>query len=464
MTNSRVNWHRDAFFYHIYPLGFCAAPMQNTPDAAGSRLTAIHDAIPHMQQLGINALYLGPVFAATSHGYDTNDYFQIDPRLGTKLEFQHLVTELHQTGIRVVLDGVFNHVGRNFWAFTRLQDEQSDCEYKNWFRDVDFSQNSPLGDPFSYLGWEGHFELVTLNLEHPPVRDHILQAVDWMIDELGIDGLRLDVAYCLPKEFLAQLRGHIQSKSDSDTDTGRRRRDFYLLGEVIHGEYGEYLGEHMLDAVTNYECYKGLWSSHNDGNYFEIAHSLDRQFSQATTQGNARRLSLYNFADNHDVDRTASQLQNIHHLFPLYGMLMTMPGTPSLYYGSEFGISGSKTDGNDQALRPAWKDVHEAHPALHAFIKELSEARNTCEALRIGGYTPLLVNNHQLAFLRSHNGEHAVAAMNSADHPVTILLSELPNKQLTNMLNRNNTYHPIDGCLELELPAYGTAILATQNS
>ncbi|TVR93265.1 MAG: alpha-amylase, partial [Spirochaetaceae bacterium] len=370
MRSQAGAWFEKAFFYHIYPLGFCGAPARNSAEAAGSRLGPLHKVIPHLRELGCTAVYLGPVFASHEHGYDTSDYYHIDARLGSNEEFRELVGALHAVDIRVVLDGVFNHVGRQFWAFRDLQEHGENSAYRDWFKGVDFSTQSPYGDAFSYTAWEGHFELVSLNHQNPELRQHLFGAVDWMIDELGIDGLRLDVAYLLPKDFLRELRSYTRAK----------RQDFYLLGEVIHGDYSEYLGPELLDSVTNYECYKGLWSSLNDGNYHEIGHSIGRQFGDAGPEaasagsraaavhasagggnghwsGISHGHHLYNFVDNHDVDRAASVLADKNYLHPLYGLLMTMPGAPSLYYGSEFGLPGSTTAGGDAALRPAWSEV-----------------------------------------------------------------------------------------------------------
>ncbi len=469
-------WFENAFFYHIYPLGFCGAPAHNSAEAAGSRLGALHEVIPHLRELGCNAVYLGPVFASQEHGYDTSDYYHIDARLGSNEEFRDLVGALHAADIRVVLDGVFNHVGRQFWAFRDLQEHGENSAYSDWFKGVDFSKQSPYGDAFSYTAWEGHFELVSLNHRNPELRQHLFGAVDWMIDELGVDGLRLDVAYLLPREFLRELRAHTRAK----------REDFYLLGEVIHGDYSEYLGPELLNSVTNYECYKGLWSSLNDGNYHEIVHSIGRQFGDGDGDGDgdggaghwsgiSRGHHLYNFVDNHDVDRAASVLANTNYLNPLYGLLMTMPGTPSLYYGSEFGLPGTTKAGGDAALRPAWNEVERqagktrndsgsgdraeaVSKTLPAFIRELAEARAESPALRYGSYRTVLVNQRQLVFLREAPDETVVVALNSDSEPVQLPLKGLPGRKLTSLLQDKHVTDLNVGAPSINLPAYGTAV------
>ena len=257
-------WARDAVFYHIYPLGFCGAPEYNDFSAPVPRLDKLYDWIGHLKDLGVTALYLGPVFQSTKHGYDTADYFQIDGRLGDNEGFAKLCGALHEAGIKVVLDGVFNHVGRDFWAFQDVQKNGQGSPYCGWFHDLNFGGPSPLGDPFWYTAWQGHYELVKLNLRNPDVVAHLLEAVGMWMDTFHIDGLRLDAADCVDFDFFRALKAFVRGKDP----------DFWLMGEIIHGDYARWANPELLDSVTNYECWKGLWSAHNTKNYFEIAHSL----------------------------------------------------------------------------------------------------------------------------------------------------------------------------------------------
>lgn len=411
----KTSWAWDAFFYHIYPFGCCAAPRHNDPaQPAVPRLDQLHDWIDHLRQLGVNALYLGPVFEALAHGYDTSDYFQVDRRLGTNATLSSLSAALHSAGMRLILDGVFHHVGRGFWAFRELQAHGEASPYRHWFSGIDFSRRSPYGDPFAYDAWQGHFDLVKLNLQHPAVRDHLFDAVRMWITEFAIDGLRLDAADVMDLAFLRDLAAFCRSL----------RPDFWLVGEVIHGDYRNWANPETLDATTNYECYKGLYSSHNDRNYFELAYSLNRQFGAA---GIYRGLPLYNFADNHDVNRVASTLNNPQHLYPLYALLLTMPGVPSLYYGSEWGIGGVKAPGDDSTLRPALR-VDEAaaqapHPDLAGAIARLAQLRHTQPALRYGSYQQLHVDHQRLAFARRLEQQELIVVVSAADEPTVL---ELP--------------------------------------
>ena len=334
------HWAHDSIFYHIYPLGLCGAPQRNDfRSRAIPRLEQLYDWIEHLQNLGVNALWLGPVFESSVHGYDTVDYFQVDRRLGYNQTLSQVVSALHQNGIRVILDVVFNHVGRDFWAFRDVREHNERSAYRDWFQDLNFGKRSPFGDPFAYTGWNGHYDLVKLNLRNPAVKDHLFRAAEKWIREFDIDGFRLDAADCIDIGFLKELAAFCRSI----------RSDFWLMGEVVHGDYRKWANPETLDSVTNYVCFKGLYQSHVDRNYFEIAYTLNRQFGE---RGLYCDMPLYNFADNHDVNRVASNLTNPAHLYTLYCLLFTIPGVPSIYYGSEWGIQAIKQNGDDWALRP----------------------------------------------------------------------------------------------------------------
>ena len=396
-------WAEQSVFYQIYPLGFCGAPTEND-GVTVSRIGKIGDWAGHIQKLGADAVYLCPIFESDRHGYDTRDYRKIDCRLGTNQDFAQVCETLHDHGIRVVLDGVFNHVGRGFWAFKDVQEKKWDSPYKDWFH-ISFDGNSNYNDGFWYEGWEGHFELVKLNLRNPAVVDYLLDTVKFWVEEFGIDGLRLDVAYCLDKDFLRRLRSFCDGL----------KPEFFLLGETLHGDYNQWVNDEMLHSCTNYECYKGLYSSFNSMNLFEIVHSLKRQFGpEQWTLYKGRH--LLSFADNHDVTRVASILQNPEHLPLLYGVLFGMPGIPCLYYGSEWGVKGDKSQGDD-ALRPCfdgpeWNGLTDT---LAAMVK----ARRESDALCWGDFHDVVLTNKQAIFQRRTDGERVLVAVNADSQPYT---------------------------------------------
>ena len=440
-----AHWAKSSMFYHIYPLGLCGAPAENRGEStAGNRLQVLYDWLEPIQALGCNAIYLGPIFQSVKHGYDTSDYYQVDSRLGTNEEFAAFASEVHRRGMRLVLDGVFNHVGRGFWAFQDLQRNGQASAYRDWFVDVDFSKRSPAGDGFEYATWEGHSSLVKLNLHNPDVRQHLFDAVRMWTREFKIDGLRLDAADCVEPFFWKEL--HQVTRSIHP--------EFWLMGEIIHGDYRQWANEEMFDSVTNYTAYKGLWSSLNDANYHEIAYTLEQQFERG--QGLLSHLHLYNFVDNHDVSRIASQIKKPELLYPLYILLYTMPGIPSVYYGSEFGVTGKKEDG-DGALRQAYDITRllQGNLSLQEAIQRFSAIRSESVALRFGDYRKVDVQMQQFAFLRTFQHEKMLVVLNASDQPaqMNLKLPEITAGQGTDVLNGQEVFPVQNGMLTCVVPA-----------
>lgn len=396
-------WANESVFYHIYPLGFAGAEQRNDFfSEPKNRIFKVSEWICQMKKIGANALYLGPIFESTAHGYDTSDYFKIDRRLGTNEDFKNVARDLHFNGIKIVLDGVFNHVGRDFWAFKDVKDNRQNSRYCSWFN-ISFDRNNHYNDGFSYENWEGCDDLVRLNLHNPDVKNHIFHAIKTWVEDYDIDGLRLDVAYCLDKGFLSELRQFCKGL----------KNDFWLMGETLHGDYNQWMNDDMLDSVTNYECYKGLFSSCNSKNMFEIAHSLQRQFSE-DSYSIYKGKHLYSFLDNHDVTRVSSILSNKKHLEPLYTLLFTMPGIPSVYYGSEWGIEGLKSNG-DSDLRPNL--TIQSDNGLTNHISNLSRIRKNYPSLSYGKYKQVNLTNETYSFSRELDGETIVTSINISDKP-----------------------------------------------
>lgn len=398
-------WSYETVFYQIYPMGFTGAPFENdgilTP-----RIRKVMDWIPHLQKLHVGAVYFSPVFESDTHGYNTRDYQKIDVRLGTNEDFKEVCDALHAAGIRVLLDGVFNHVGRGFFGFQDVLKNRESSPYKDWFY-INFGGNDGYNDGLWYEGWEGHYDLVKLNLKNPAVCDYLLGSVKMWIDTFGIDGLRLDVAYLVDRDFLRRLR----------RETAAWKEDFVLIGEMIGGDYNQIMGDDMCHSVTNYECYKGLYSSLNSMNLFELVHSLMRQFGpEPWTLYRGRH--LLNFADNHDVTRLASILTNPAHLPLAYTLLFGMPGMPILYYGSEWGVKAHKSEG-DPALRPCFEKPE--WNALTDHIAGCAKAFSSSKALQYGEFKSLVLTNRQCVFERrlSDGSERVLVAVNADENPYT---------------------------------------------
>lgn len=398
-------WFNESVFYQIYTLNFCGAPRDND-GIVEHRILRLNDFMDYFEDLGINAIYFNPVFSSDHHGYDTRDYCKIDERLGTNEDFIEICKNLHGRGMRVVLDGVFNHVGRGFFAFQDVLNNRENSQYKNWFR-IDFNGNSPYNDGFYYEGWEGHYELVKLNLDYPDVQNYLLSAVDYWIDAFDIDGIRLDVAYSLPRWFMAMLKDHCRQK----------KADFFLLGEVLGDNAGYMFSEAHLDSITDYPGFKGLWSSFNSLNMFEMAHTIKRNYGEMY-----RGQTLFSFVDNHDVERIASKLTDLEKLPLIYGMLFSLPGIPCIYYGSEWGQTGKKEQESDDSLRPEF--TKPMPNDLTKYIKKLISIRNQSSALQKGEFKELVLTNKQFVFERNDQQERIIVALNLDDQEFTISLNE----------------------------------------
>jgi glycosidase len=440
-----MTWIDQTVFYHIYPLGLCGTQYHNDfSQPPVERLDGLHPWLEHLAGMGINGLYIGPLFESVWHGYDTVDYYNIDRRLGTNQTFARFSARAHELGVKVVLDAVFNHVGRGFWAFRDVLEKRQSSQFCDWFSGLKFEGDNSFYDGLTYEGWAGHESLVKLNLSNEQVRSHLFGAVKQWVDDYQIDGLRLDAADVMDKDFLSALAGYSKNL----------KADFWLMGEVVHGDYTQWVCPSRLDSVTNYIAYKGLYSSFNDHNLFEIAYTLQQQFGE---DGNLRGLGLYSFVDNHDVSRVASLLKNPAALLPLYILMFSMPGVPSIYYGSEFGIRGRKED-NDTALRPELnlRDLlaHAERLDIYEALKKLIKIRKEHPRFLDGAYHQLLLTNEQFAFSRELKNSIAITAVNAADHVVSI---DIPlgcdsHPHFVDLMDESAVYEANNGHLHLELP------------
>ncbi|PKM67691.1 MAG: alpha-amylase [Firmicutes bacterium HGW-Firmicutes-2] len=399
--------------YHIFPLGYTGANQTFNDGICISTLREIEKQIPDLTKLEVTEILLGPIFESETHGYDTVDYAQIDKRLGTRQDMVDLSTACHKAGIHIILDCVFNHVSRSHFAFRDLLENKEQSAYKAWFVNVDFSRQSTYGDVFSYASWDGHEHLVKLNLDYEPVRKYLIEtALSWK-KTYNIDGLRMDAADVMSLDFLKQLSGSMKALDP----------DFCMIGEVVHGDYNLWLNEGGMDHVTNYELYKGLYSSLNDKNYYEVAYALKRQFGKG---GIYPAKGLYNFADNHDVNRVSDILINRGHLYPLYIMLYTIPGLPSIYYGSEYGIMGKKNQISDVNLRPTWAQViHEKDEDVIRVIESLSLIRHQNKTLYQGSYEEFHLTHETIGYKRACDGEALYVIINAKTERTWIEEDEL---------------------------------------
>lgn len=419
---NQIPWYESALFYHMYPLGLCGCPKQNP--AVEARLSGqtewpraqhfgeLEQLIPHMKKLGTTAIYIGPLFESEGHGYETTDYYSVDSRLGDNASFRHFVDACHAADIRVVVDGVFNHSGRSFFAFQDVKKNREGSRYRDWYCNVNFGGNNEFNDGFSYEAWHGYNILPRLNLWNQEVRNYLLDVIRFWKKEFNIDGIRLDCADQLHFDFMKQMRNLANELGG----------DFWLMGEVIHGDYSRWVNRETLHSVTNYELHKGLYSGHNDHNFFEIAHTIRRLFGNG---GLVREGKLYSFVENHDVNRLIDKVNNPEHMKNIYLLSYTLPGIPSIYYGGEFRIHGKQERGSDDGLRPAISNADYARLAEEEkdfvnYLATLGCAKNELKALSAGSYDERVLTNRQYAFARAFEDQIVIVAANNDENPAEI--------------------------------------------
>ncbi len=446
-----IPWYDKAVFYHIYPLGLCGCAHENT-GVSESHFAKLNEWALHAKKIGCNAIYIGPLFESVGHGYETTDYKLVDRRLGTNEDFKQFVKLCHENGVKVVVDGVFNHTGREFFAFKDIKENRENSPYKDWYCNVNFWRNNEYNDGFSYDNWGGYNLLAKLNMWNPEVRQYLYDVVRFWVSEFDIDGIRLDAADVLDMNFMSEL--HEVTKT--------LKKDFWLMGEVIHGDYGRWANSDRLNSVTNYELHKGLYSGHNDHNYFEIAHTINRLNNLA--QG----IKLYTFVDNHDVARIYSKLNNKEHLYPITTLLYTVPGIPSIYYGSEFSIPGEKENGSDWNLRPEldlgdYKDYYNTNEVLQLMIK-LAALKKTYPELTIGAYEQKVLTNRQFAFTRTTENRQIIIALNNDDNEAMVQVG-IPfkeNRKVTCLIGDENGMTVNGDQIAMKLPANRAMVVSVE--
>ena len=439
-------WYDSAVFYHIYPLGLCGCSKENT-GIAEAHFDQLKQWAKHACDMGFTAIYIGPLFESVGHGYETTDYKKVDIRLGTNDDFRDFVDYCHGMGVKVVVDGVFNHVGRRFFAFEDLQKNREGSPYRDWFCNVNFGANNEYNDGFSYENWGGYNLLVKLNQRNPGVMQYLFDVIRFWIDTFDIDGIRLDAADVLDFDFMKRMR----------YETSRMKEDFWLMGEVIHGDYSRWVNDETLHCVTNYELHKGLYSGHNDHNYFEIAHTI-RRLNDICRGGR-----LYTFADNHDVERIYTKLNQKEHLKLVTLLVYTLYGIPSVYYGSEFGIEGKKEHGSDWNLRPYldlsdFADAEKTNPVT-ALCARLGAMKKEYPELTYGEYKELHLTNRQFAYGRALDGNCIVTALNCDDAPADMEFGVPADGDVTDLLGYSENVRFENGRIRVTLPANTGTVL-----
>lgn len=421
------SWVDHVIWWQIYPLGFVGAyPAEPPPTAEDHRLRRVVDWLDHAIALGTSGLALGPVFASLTHGYDTTDHYRIDPRLGDDADFDHLIAEAHGRGLRVLLDGVFNHVGTEFG-------------HTSWFR--------KRGNGSGFDTFEGHGGLIALDHDNPEVVDYTVDVMTHWLAR-GADGWRLDAAYAVPDRFWAQVLPRVRSAFP----------DAWFVAEVIHGDYSARVRDGGFDSVTQYELWKAIWSGLNDGNFHELDWALVRHNEFLDT------FVPMTFVGNHDVTRIASRLDNAKHLEHAVVILLTTGGTPSIYAGDEFAYRGVKEErfGGDDAVRPEFGSPPEGSDGLgrdeFRLHQHLIGLRRRHPWLHTARTSPLSVTNRGYVYETRNGADALVVALNIDDEPLSVSLPDVGFDEGTILAGSGAP--PQDVVASVQVEPHGWLILA----
>jgi cyclomaltodextrinase len=442
------DWVEHAIWWHVYPLGFVgaetAAPAFNYP--VSHQLSRLNSWLDYAVDLGVSGLALGPVFASETHGYDTTDYYRIDPRLGDEDDFDELIAQAHGRGLRVLLDGVFNHTGRSFGPFQEVLRKGPGAATEGWF-DVDWPDTGwASGSEPGYRDFEGHHHLVALNHEGPEVAAFVAGVMKHWLAR-GADGWRLDAAYAVPPEFWRAVLAEVRAEYPKA----------YFVGEYIHGDYANEVEAASLGSATQYELWKAIWSSLNDANLYELAAALTRHNALLET------FAPLTFVGNHDVTRLASKLRNPDQLPLAIAVLLTVGGTPSIYYGDEQAFRGIKEDraGGDDAVRPSFPakpaDLAKAGWPIYHLHRELIGIRRRHPWLHRARTEVLKLSNEHLVYQARAGTDAITVALN-----ISAEASTLPVPSTTALVLAGNGQLQPDGQAVM-LPACGWTVLGTVN-
>jgi glycosidase len=432
------DWVRHAIWWHVYPLGFVGAfPAETPPTSAEHRLTRIVDWLDHAVELGASGIALGPVFASRTHGYDTTDHYCIDPRLGDDADFDRLIDEARRRGLRVLLDGVFNHVGTDFPRYrAAVDDDDADADAATWF----------AGRPGQFRNFEGHGDLITLNHRTPAVVDYVVDVMTHWLGR-GVDGWRLDAAYAVPETFWAEVLPRVRNAHPQA----------WFVAEVIHGDYPAFVEGSGVDSVTQYELWKAIWSSLNDGNFHELDWAMQRH------NGFLDTFAPLTFVGNHDVTRIASQLLRPEHLSHALVLLFTVGGVPAIYAGDEFAYRGVKEDraGGDDAVRPEFGSpatyVDSAARETLNLHRYLIGLRRRHPWLYEARTTALRLENRFLAYETRHGDDALIVAVNIDDVPFSLPVETLIGRRA--QLVAGTGAPPEEAVSTTEVPAHGWQVL-----
>jgi len=431
-------WAKDIVMYHIFPDSFASGEKKlsgsgnekkirqgaTSVSRSGGTLSGIKDNLPYLYELGVNCIYINPVFAAQSyHKYDTVDYFEIDPCLGTKEDLKTLVKACHERGMHVILDGVFNHCGPGFFAFQDVLRFGAESRYYHWFYEMPLPieyRDPPNYEAFAYVK-----EMPKLNTGNPEVVDYFCKVGAYWIREADIDGWRLDVANEIDHDFWREFRKVVR----------REKKDCFLIAEIWE-EAGVWLAGDQFDSTMNYTF------SYLCRDLFAQSKITIREFDEQIGKMLMRyswetNLCQMNFLDTHDIPRFLSYCGlDVRKLKLAVFYMMTSVGLPSVFYGDEMRINGTR-EAEYRSPMP-WGEL-EKHSDLIGFYQKLIKVRHENEALRIGKYRTILVDdeNHLYIYTRKTSQEEVLIALNLGEETKRIKLPELSRNRGADILGNN---------------------------
>jgi cyclomaltodextrinase len=461
MLNKTPDWVKHAIFYQVFPDRFARSPRMQHPQGLkfkpwgsppeeqgfqGGDLYGIVDHLDYLVDLGVNALYLNPIFAsAANHRYHTYDYYQVDPLLGGNAGLRQLLDEAHQRWMHVVLDGVFNHASRGFWAFHHILETGPNSPYLDWFVVENWPlrpYNSDKDHPHNYQAWIDLPALPEFNTDNPAVREYIFDIARYWL-EFGIDGWRLDVPADIDDdEFWREFR-RVVKKANPDA---------YICGE-IWWEAGRWLAGDQFDAVMNYLVTSPLLSFFGGETLrpgYQREHlTLKPLDAPAFAREIERMYGLYdweinyaqmNMLDSHDMPRALWIMGEDKSALKLCVLAMiTLPGAPCIYYGDEIGLSAA----GDPYCRQAFPWDHHDQWDLDLLIhyQKATALRNSHPVLRTGTFKTIFAADQVYACHRQLDSEQAIVIYNTArkSAQVAIDLPELSQRAFTQVWPTGST-------------------------
>lgn len=448
-------WAKDSIFYQIFPERFNNGDKSIDPEKVdvwggiprrdnyfGGDLKGITEKLDYLKELGINAVYMTPIFTAnTNHKYDTTDYMEIDPNFGDKETLKELVKEAHKRDIKIVLDAVFNHSGYLFKPFQDVLEKGKDSKYYDWFhiRKWPLEKNPPSYETFSF-----EYHMPKLNTENPEVKDYILNVAKYWIEEADIDGWRLDVANEIDHEFWREFRKVVKNTKE----------DAFIIGEIWHDSLPWLMGD-QFDSTMNYPVTRACmqYFAYNNANHTEFKELISNTIMRYTKQVNE---VIFNLLDSHDTSRFLTQCNGDTRKLKLAaGFMLTFLGTPCIYYGTEIGMEGGEDPDCRRTME--WNE-NKWNKELFNFYKSIIGLRKKHNALRRGSFKWIDINSNVIGYIRETKEEKIVVIINNNDKNKNIELNINANSCIDLLDNKEIALK--ENRIELNLKGYEIKVLS----